>query len=141
MSFKGGIEEAAKMLSGLGHEQGEKLLNIIAEKNPAMADELRTNMVTLEDLKYLTVKMIQELLREIDLKDLGLALRIGSTELKEHFFKNVSKSICQELADVLQGPPQAVSKVQESADKILILVREKIAKGEIVLNPLGEELV
>ena len=141
MAFKGGIEEAAKMLAGLDREGRENVLNIIAKKDPTMAENLRKNMVTLEDLKYLTVKMLQELLRDIEIGDLALALRISSDELKAHILQNVSSSLRKDIEDVLLGPPQSVSNVNEAADKVLEIVLKKIDKGELVINKDGETLV
>ena len=141
MAFKGGVEEAAKMLAGLDREGRENVLGIIAEKDPEMAETLRKNMVTLEDLRYLTVKMLQELLRDIKIGDLALALRISSTELKQHILQNVSSSIRQDIEEVLLGPPQSVSNVNEAADRVLDIVLKKVDKGELVLNKDSEKLV
>ncbi len=141
MSFKGGIEEAAKMLAGLDRKGRENVLEIIAKKDPEMAKSLRKNMVTLEDLRYLTVKMLQELLRDIDINDLALALRISSDELKAHILQNVSSSLRKDIEDVLLGPPQSVSNVDEATDKIMEVVLKKIDNGELIINKDGETLV
>ncbi|MBK22737.1 MAG: hypothetical protein CME70_01925 [Halobacteriovorax sp.] len=141
MSFKGGVEEAAKMLAGLDREGRENVLEIIAKKDPQMAENLRKNMVTLEDLKYLTVKMLQELLRDIEITDLALALRISSDELKAHILQNVSSSLRKDIEDVLLGPPQSVSNVNEATDKVMEVVLKKIDKGELVINKDGETLI
>lgn len=141
MAFKGGVEEAAKMLAGLDRKGRENVLEIIAKKDPQMAESLRKNMVTMEDLQYLTVKMLQELLREIEIKDLALALRISSDELKSHILQNVSSSLRKDIEDILLGPPQSVSNVNEAADKIMEVVLKKIDKGELVFNKDGETLV
>jgi len=137
MPFKGGVKEAAKMLSGLDPMQREKVLLLIAREDPNMAELLRKNMVELADLLYLTPLMIQELLREINLVDLGLALRLGPPELRDHFLQNVSRAMREDIEEVLKGPPQAVSKIQESAERILQIVREKVEKGQIVINRSG----
>jgi flagellar motor switch protein FliG len=134
LNFKGGLKEAARMLSGLGPEEREKVLEIIAKKDPAMAERLRKNMVTLEDLKFLTVKMIQELLREIDIQDFALTLRIASPELRDHILSNVSSSMRSDIEQVLLGPPQSVSKVQEKTEEVLKIVREKMDRGELIIN-------
>lgn len=139
MGRKGGIEEAAKMLAGLDLKSRENVLSIISKQNPKMAELLKRNMVTFEDLKLMTVKMLQEFLREIDLNDLGMALRIGTKELRDFFLDNVSKSISAELQDILNGPPQPVGKVEEKVEGIMELVRKKIDKGEIILDKEGSE--
>lgn len=141
MSFKGGIKAAAEMLSGLDREGQERILSDIARKDPEMASALRKTMVTFEDLKYLTVKMISELLREIDIEDLARGLRVGSQELKSHILGNVSSSMQKDIEDILLGPPLSVSKVNESVEKVMAVVRLKLKKGELVINKSGEQLV
>lgn len=141
MAFKGGVEEAAKMLAGLDRKGRENILEIIAVKDPQMAEALRKNMVTLDDLQFLTVKMLQELLREIDLNDLALALRIASSNLKQHILGNVSSSMRKDIEEILLGPPKSVSSVNEAADRVMNVVLKKIDKGELVINKNGEELV
>ena len=123
MPFKGGIKEAAKMLSGLDGAAQERVLVDIAKRDPAMAEKLRKNMITFEDLQLLTVKMLVELLQEIDIQDLALGLRIASSELKEFVLNNVSKNIRNEIEDVLLGPPKSVAQVNQSIEKIMETVR------------------
>jgi flagellar motor switch protein FliG len=141
MPFKGGIKAAAEMLSGLDRDGQERILADIAQKDPQMAESLRKIMVTFEDLQYLTVKMLVELLREIDVEDLARGLRISSDKLKSHILTNVSSSMQKDIEDILLGPPIAVSKVNESVEKIMTVVRKKLDKGELVINKDGEQLV
>jgi flagellar motor switch protein FliG len=141
MVFKGGIKEAARMLAGLPIEQRSKVIDIMAKKDPEMAEVLKKQMVTLEDLTMLTQKMLVELLREIEIADLALALRLGSDELKKFILSNVSSSIAQDIQDVLLGPPKPVSDVQESADRIMEVVLKKVAKGELIFKSDGDEYV
>ena len=89
MEFKGGLKAAADLLSGMDREGQERILGDIAKKDPQMAEALRKTMVTFEDLQYLTVKMLVELLREIDIEDLARGLRISSDTLKTHILTNV----------------------------------------------------
>ncbi|MBT7608415.1 MAG: hypothetical protein HN576_01580 [Bacteriovoracaceae bacterium] len=141
MPFKGGIKEAAKMLSGLDGAAQERVLVDIAKRDPAMAEKLRKNMITFEDLQLLTVKMLVELLQEIDIQDLALGLRIASSELKEFVLNNVSKNIRNEIEDVLLGPPKSVAQVNQSIEKIMETVRAKAAKGQLIFNKNNEEIV
>ncbi|MBT3586665.1 MAG: hypothetical protein HN509_17275 [Halobacteriovoraceae bacterium] len=139
--FKGGPKAAAEMLSGLAPLERAKVLDKIALQDPQMAELLKKCMITLEDLRYLTVQMLSELLREIDLKDLGLALKIASQELKDHILSNISKGMQEEINDVLVGQPQPISKVNEATEKIMEIVRLKADKGELNFNKDGETLV
>lgn len=134
MKFQGGVREAAKMLAGLSRSAREKVLEIISKKDPRMAEVLHKSMYTFEDLQFLTPVMLIELLREIKISDMGLALRISSNELKDFMFKNSPRGMRQEMEEVLSGPPQLASKVEEAQERIMSVVRAKLDKGQLVIN-------
>ncbi|WP_127717357.1 FliG C-terminal domain-containing protein [Halobacteriovorax sp. HLS] len=141
MPFKGGIKEAAKMLASLSTQERTRILADIAKRDPQRAEVLKKEMVTLEDLKYITVKMLVELLREVKIEDLALALRLGSEDLKTHITSNVSSSMKEEINSILNTGPRPVSEVEESIEKVMQVVRKKLDKGELILSQDGEELV
>lgn len=139
MKFQGGVKEAAKMLAGLSRAAREKVLEIISKKDPAMAQALHKSMYTFEDLKYLTPLMLIELLREIKVSDMGLALRISSNELKDFILKNSPRGMRTEMEEVLLGPPQLASKVEEAQERVMTLVRIKIDKGQLIISKESSE--
>jgi flagellar motor switch protein FliG len=134
MKFQGGVKEAAKMLAGLSKSAREKVLEIISKKDPQMAEALHKSMYTFEDLKYLTQVMLIELMREIKVSDMGLALRIASNDLKNFVLSNTPRGMRQEMEDILMGPPQLASKVEEAQERIMTVVRAKIDKGQLIIN-------
>ncbi len=139
MKFQGGVKEAAKMLAGLSKSAREKVLELISKKDPRMAEALHKSMYTFEDLKYLTQVMLIELLREIKIADMGLALRISSNDLKDFILKNSPRGMRQEMEEILMGPPQLASKVEEAQERIMAVVRAKIDKGQLVINKDSSE--
>lgn len=139
MKFQGGVKEAAKMLAGLSKSAREKVLELISKKDPRMAEALHKSMYTFEDLKYLTQVMLIELLREIKIADMGLALRISSNDLKDFILKNSPRVMRQEMEEILMGPPQLASKVEEAQERIMTVVRAKIDKGQLIINKEGSE--
>ncbi|MBP9680823.1 MAG: hypothetical protein KBD76_05425 [Bacteriovorax sp.] len=139
MKFQGGVKEAAKMLAGLSRAAREKVLEIISKKDPQMAMALHKNMHSFEDLKYLTQVMLIELLREIKIGDMGLALRIASNDLKDFILKNSPRGMRQEMEEVLMGPPQLASKVEEAQERIMAVVRMKVDKGQLIINKESSE--
>lgn len=130
----GGIKEAAKILAALDLNSRKNILSIIAKEDSAMAEMLRKNLVSMEDLQKLTPKMLVELLREIKMEDLSLALRISSVELRQHLMSVLPRGPRTELEESLNGKPVPVSKVNEASNRILKVIREKIEKGELVLS-------
>jgi flagellar motor switch protein FliG len=139
--FKGGIKEAAKMLQGLSPERVSEVLAEIAGRDPKMAEALKQNLVQMDDLQYLTTSMLVHLLRDIDLTVFGLALRGIDQAITSKILSQVSTGIRLDIEDGLKGPPRRASEVAEAQVKVLDLVRKKIELGQIVINPLGDELV
>ncbi len=139
MKFQGGVREAAKMLAGLSRAAREKILETISKKDPKMAVLLHKNMYTFEDLQFLTPLMLIELLREIKISDLGLGLRISSNELKDFILKNSPRSLRQEMEEIMTGPLQLASKVEEAQERVMTVVRAKIDKGQLVISKESSE--
>jgi flagellar motor switch protein FliG len=141
MPFRAGIKEAAKMLAGLDLQQRENILELIVQKDPKIAEILKKNIVTLEDLKWATTKMLQEFLREVSLKDLGLALRVASPEAQDHIRNSISSSMREEIDFFLKGKPQPVANVQKAYQGIVDLMLKKVEQGQLVLKVEGEQMV
>lgn len=139
MKFQGGVKEAAKMLAGLSKAAREKVLEIISKKDPQMAMSLHKSMYTFEDLQFLTPMMVIELMRSIKVTDMGLSLRIASPELKDNIMKNTPRGMRQEIEEILVGPPQLTSKVEEAQERIMEIVRQKIDKGQLIINKDSSE--
>lgn len=141
MKPKGGVEEAAKMLQGMGVEGAKRLLEEIRKKDPRMAEAIEQSLITMDDLQYLTPSMLVGLLRDLDLEEFGLALRTVDKEITDKILSQVSTGIKLDIEDGLKGKPRKVSEVTEAQSKVLKVLKEKIDKGQIVINPDGDELV
>ena len=46
-----------------------------------------------------------------------------------------STGIKLDIEDGLKGPPRKVSDVEDAQSKILEIVRDKVSKGQIVIDP------
>ncbi len=140
-SFKGGVKEAAKMLAALAPGAQKSLLEEIKKKDPAMAAKLEQNLISMEDLQFLTPSMLVGLLRDIDLEKFGLALRSVDLSITSKLLDMVSTGIRLDIEDGLKGKLRPISEVQEAQQEVLELLRKKVDLGHIVINPDGGELV
>lgn len=141
MKLKGGIKEAAKMLQGLDPKTRKTVIEQMIAMNPELAQEIKSQMVTFDDLKYLTPSMMRDLMRKINMDDLALALRATTPEVIQKILSLVSSNIRKDIEDVLKGKPQPLSKVQEAQTKVMDTVLEMVDRGELVLSPDDETYV
>lgn len=129
-----GFKQAIEMLQGLNLDQQQSVLADIARKDPEMAVRLKQNLITFDDLRYLTVSMMKRLLQDISLDDLGLALRGASKELTDHLMEMFSSGMKRDINDVLMGKPRPLNEVMEAQKKIMDVVMKLREKGEIILS-------
>ncbi len=141
MKFKGGVEEAAKMLQLLGGEEAKRLLEDIRKRDPNMAQKLEDKMIKIEDLQYCSAAQLVGLLRDLDLEQFGLALRTIDQQIVEKLISMVSTGIRLDIEDGLKGPPKKVSEVEEAQTKILKIMKQKIDQGHLILDPNSDKLV
>jgi flagellar motor switch protein FliG len=129
-----GLKQAIEMLQGLDLAAQQSLIAEIARKDPEMAIKLKQNLVTFDDLQYLTVAMMKRLLQDIDLDVLGLALRGANKDLSEHLLNMFSTNMRRDVEDILKGKPKPLNDVLEAQKKIMDVVHRLREKGEIVLS-------
>jgi flagellar motor switch protein FliG len=129
-----GFKSAVEMLQGLDLASQQSLIADIARRDPEMAVKLKQSLVTFDDLQYLTVSMMKRLLQEINLDDLGLALRGANKELTSHLLSMFSTNMRRDIEDTLKGKPRPLTEVLDAQRKIMDVVLRLREKGEVVLS-------
>lgn len=119
---------------GLDEEEQVRILYIIEDTNPALANNIRDNIEYLDKLRYLTFQMKSEFLQSIKLPLLAGALRLSSKELIYDLFIDVSTNIRDDFL-VMLAKEKPASAICKSQDKVLEIVRAKEGTGEFILDP------
>jgi flagellar motor switch protein FliG len=139
-SQAGGVDSLAELLNRAGRSTERTVLEAIAETDGELADEIRQKLFTFDDIVQLNDRDIQLLLREVDQKDLGLALRGVSDEVKDTIFRNMSTRGAEMLQEDLDtGKPQRRSVVEEAQSRIVGAIRRLEDAGVITLGRGGED--
>ncbi len=138
----GGVRALAELLNRADRSTEKAIMEKLEESNPELAEEVKRLMFVFDDLINLDDRTIQQVLREVDAKDLALALKGAKEEVKNHILKNMSsraKAMIQEDMDVM-GPVR-LKHAEEAQQKIVNVVRQLEEMGEIVVSRGGEEEV
>lgn len=134
MPLRSGPDEIIKMLQLMSAEEQTRLLSDMEKQDPKMASFLKENLYTLEDLVHMTPKMLQDFLRVVAVKDLGLALKIHSPRLRHYFLNELPKRIVEDLKHWMENSKVPKSEARTARDKVSKLMREMIDKGQLVLR-------
>ena len=103
-------------------------------QDPEVAEEVRNYMFTFEDIAALSDREIQILLREVDEKDLVIALKAASEELKDKVLGNISAEARQKLTEEMEFlGPMRLSEVEVVQLRVVRLVRQLEERGQLVI--------
>jgi len=133
----GGADLVAQVMKELGDREAD-LMEALSERDAELAARIKARMFTFEDLVGLDSRAVQNVLRQIETKDLALALKGASAELKKHLQSGLSERAREALDEEIEmlGPVR-VKDVEEVQAKILETVRGMGESGEIVLPSRG----
>ena len=127
-----GIKEASELLAGLDGPSRERILKEIAKQNPQVAEKLKKNIFTFEDVLKLIPQDLYKVLQNVSPDLLVLSLRGLEPSVLDQFFKGFSerqgKTIREEM--LAQGP-RKLSDVKAAQDKLIEVASELNEKGEI----------
>ena len=142
MTAAGGVRAVAEMLNRVDRSTEKAIMEKLEETNPDLADEIKRLMFVFDDVLLIDDKSIQCILREVDQKDLILALKGAGEEVKAKILKNMSqraRALILEEMEVM-GPTR-LKNTEEAQQKIVNTIRQLEEMGEIVVARGGEEEV
>lgn len=134
----GGIKALVSMLNSVDRGTEKTILESLEEQNPDLAEEIKKLMFVFEDIVILDDRSIQRILREVDTKELSLALKGSNEEVRVKVFKNMSERMGKIVRDELDfmGPVR-VRDVEEVQQKIVSIIRALEERGEIIVSRGG----
>ena len=131
----GGIDSLVEVLNRVDRGTEKAIMETLAMQDPELVEEIKRRMFVFEDIVYLDDRSLQRILREVDYsRDLPLALKGASEDVKAKIFKNISKRAGEMLKENLEylGPVR-LREVEESQQKIVNIIRRLEEEGEIVI--------
>jgi flagellar motor switch protein FliG len=136
----GGVKSAAELLNALEKEASKTLLASIEEKNPELGQAIRQKMFTFEDVGGLDVSSLQKILREVDMRDLAVALKSASDPLKAALLGCISKRAAETVNEEMSFMGAVkLRDIEGAQNRIIEVVRRLESEGEIELGEGGRK--
>ncbi len=139
----GGIDSIVEVLNRVDRTTERTIIENLEIQSPELAEEIKRRMFVFEDIVLLDDRSLQLVLREIESKDLALALKGSSGEVGEKIYKNMSKRASEMLKEEIEymGPVR-IRDVEEAQQKIVNVIRRLEESGEIVVSRgKGDEII
>ncbi|MEF9952007.1 MAG: flagellar motor switch protein FliG [Clostridium sp.] len=138
----GGIQSLVDILNGVDRGTEKSIIEELDRDEPELAEKIRESMFVFEDVITLGNTSIQRILREVDVRELALALKGSSEEVASIIYKNMSKRAAQTLKEDIEflGPVRLID-VEKAQQSIVSIVRRLDDTGEIVISRGGEDAI
>ncbi len=138
----GGVPYVAEIMNTVDRSTEKQIFDELGIKDPELADNIRKLMFVFEDIVYLDDISIQRFLREVDTKDLAVALKAGNAEVSRVIFQNMSKRSQESVAsDIEYLHNVRMRDVEEAQQRIVDSIRRLEEEGELVISKGGKDEV
>lgn len=138
----GGVSTLVDILNRVDRSTEKTILETLEQEDRELAEEVRKRMFVFEDLIKLDDNAIRRVLREVDSKDLALALKGSSSEVADKIFRNMSQRASDMLREDIEflGPTR-LREVEEAQQRIVQVIRRLDETGEIIIARGGEDAI
>lgn len=142
MTVLGGVQTLVDILNQVDRTTEKNITEGLEKENAELAEKIKESMFVFEDIITLDDVSIQRVLREVETKELALALKGCSEEVANAIYRNQSKRAAAALKEDMEflGPVRLMD-VEKAQQKIVSVIRRLDEAGEIVISRGGEDAI
>ena len=139
----GGVRAVAEMLNRLDSASSREIIDHVEQHDANLAETIRHLMFVFEDLLLIDPLGLKEVLAKADRKNLTVALKGTSEQLRNHILSCMSQRGADMLREDMEAlGPVKIKEVEAAQQQIIGLVRQLESEGVLSLKgTLGEQYV
>jgi len=138
LSVSGGTKTIADILNLVDTSAEKNILQSLEAEDAELAAEIKNMMFVFDDIVLLDDRAVQRLLREVETKDLSIALKAANDEVKRKIFSNVSERVSVMIKEEMEYMgPMRLSDVEAAQQRIVETIRRLEEQGQIVVSGRG----
>lgn len=137
----GGPRTVAEVFNKLGQKAAVTTIDHIEKVDKNLASMIKEMMFTFNDIINLDNVAIREILKVVDKKELSLALKTSTDELKEKFTSNMSQRAAEQFLEEMQFLGAVKLKDVEAAQRKIAEMVQGLADQGLIQIGDGDEFV
>jgi flagellar motor switch protein FliG len=136
----GGVQPLVDIINRSDAATEKALLEALEQRDPQLAEEVRSRMLTFDDIVRLESRDVQQVLRGVDAAVLAVAMKGATEAVTEVITTNLSERNREILEDEVRilGPVR-VSQVEDARAEIVRAIRDLEATGAITVQRGDED--
>lgn len=136
----GGIETLVNVLKHSSRITEKTIIEALEDSAPEIAEQVKKRMFVFENIAQLDDRSIQRILREVEVRDLALALKATPENVKEVILRNMSQRAAAMLREDMEAMgPVRLRQVEEAQARIVAVIRRLDEAEEIVIARGGDD--
>ena len=115
----GGLDVLVNLLKKSSRMTEKTIIEALEDNEPELAEQVKKRMFVFENVALLDDKSIQRILREVEVKDLSLALKATPENVKDSILRNMSTRASAMLREDMEatGPVRLRQEDEEDGEE------------------------
>lgn len=136
----GGLDVLVNLLKKSSRMTEKTIIEALEDNEPELAEQVKKRMFVFENIAMLDDRAIQRVLREIEVKDLSLALKATPENVKEAILRNMSVRASAMLREDMDATGAVrLRQVEEAQSRVVEVIRRLDDAEEIVISRGGDD--
>jgi flagellar motor switch protein FliG len=134
---RGGVRAVAELFNRLDRSVSQTALERIEGISPEMAVSIRNLMFVFDDLQSVEDSGIREIVNRADKKELTVALKGASEDIRQRFFVNMSKRAAELLKEEMELMGAVRLRDVEKAQHAIVGIARKLEEEGLITTGAG----
>ncbi len=140
MAEVGGINYIADVLNHVDRATEKFIFDELSVRDPDLVNDIRQKMFVFEDILSLDEASIQRFIRDVDSKDLAVAIKGSSPDVTAILYANMPQRMQESIqADIEYLHNVRLRDVEEAQQRIVAIIRRLEEEGELVIGKGGKD--
>ncbi|MFA5659200.1 MAG: flagellar motor switch protein FliG [Oscillospiraceae bacterium] len=136
----GGVNYIADVLNHVDRGTEKFIFDELSTRDPELVNEIRQKMFVFEDILNLDENSIQRFIRDVDTKDLAIAIKGSTPEVTAVLFANMPQRMQETIqSDIEYLHNVRMRDVEEAQQRIVAVIRRLEEEGELVIGKGGKD--
>ena len=136
----GGINYIADVLNHVDRSTEKFIFDELMTRDADLVNEIRQKMFVFEDILFMDDASIQRFIRDVDQKDLAIAIKGSNSEVAACLFANMPQRMQESIQSEIEYLHNVrMRDVEEVQTRIVSIIRKLEDEGELVISKGGKE--
>ena len=136
----GGINYVADVLNKVDRGTEKYIFDELSARDPALVEEIKKKMFVFEDILTLDSMSIQRFIRDVETKDLAIAIKGSNAEVAATLYANMPQRMQESIQQEIEYLHNVrMRDVDEAQQRIVGIIRHLEEEGELVIGKGGED--